>query len=105
MAGTRDILGKSAIATVGVVLLKVLFAGASVKLGEQAYSFGTIDAGMVAALLTPTLGAYVASLHERFEDEGAAHVPTVAPVALIAPIAPIAPVAPVAPIAPIAPVA
>lgn len=44
-----------------VVLLKVLFS--DVTIGD--WTFGTIDAGTVAAILTPTLGAYVA---RRYTD-------------------------------------
>jgi len=42
------------------VLVKVLFAGAVFDLGVRTVSVGTIDASTVAAILTPTLGAYVA---------------------------------------------
>ena len=55
-SGKRDAVLTMTFATVIVVLLKVLFSG--VKVGN--FAFGTMDAGLVAALLTPTLGAYVA---------------------------------------------
>jgi hypothetical protein len=42
-----------------VVLVKVLFAGAVFDLGVRTVSVGTIDAAAIAAILTPTLGAYV----------------------------------------------
>lgn len=42
-----------------VVLVKVLFAGAVFDLGVRTVSVGTIDAATIAAILTPTLGAYV----------------------------------------------
>jgi hypothetical protein len=41
------------------VLFKVVLNGASVIIGGNTYGAGTIDAGLVGALLTPTLGAYV----------------------------------------------
>lgn len=42
-----------------VVLVKFLIAGVVLDLNGVNYSFGTIDASVIAALLTPTLGAYV----------------------------------------------
>lgn len=41
-----------------VVLIKFLFSGINIK--YLGIDFGTIDAGVVAAILTPTLGSYVA---------------------------------------------
>lgn len=43
-----------------VVLVKVLIGGISIKLANHDVSLGTIDAATVGAILTPTLGAYVA---------------------------------------------
>jgi hypothetical protein len=43
-----------------VVLLKVLLNGASITIASHSYSFGTIDALTIGALLAPTLGAYTA---------------------------------------------
>lgn len=51
-----------------VVIFKVLLSGAAIALGEKTFTFGEIDAGIVAALLTPTLGAYVA---RRYTDKRA----------------------------------
>lgn len=42
-----------------VVLLKVLIGETTFDLGDHTYTFGGIDATVVGALLTPTLGAYV----------------------------------------------
>lgn len=47
------------VTTLAVVLLKVLFGGSTVKSGDVNIVFSGIDAGMVAALLAPTLGSYV----------------------------------------------
>lgn len=44
-------------ASVVVVLYKVLVNGTEIS---PDFKFGTIDAGIIAALLTPTLGSYVA---------------------------------------------
>ena len=45
-----------AVASVLIVLIKFAFSG--VEIGSV--SLGTIDAGVIAAILTPTLGSYVA---------------------------------------------
>jgi hypothetical protein len=45
------------VTTVTVVLLKVLCAGLSIKIGANVVTMGSIDAATVAALLTPVLGA------------------------------------------------
>lgn len=46
-----------------IVLAKVLLSGVVVTLAGSTVSFGSIDAAVVAAVLTPTLGAYVARKH------------------------------------------
>jgi len=38
------------------------------KLWGQTIAFTVLDPGTIAAILTPTLGAFVTSLHDRFED-------------------------------------
>ena len=62
--GTPDASLTIAMVTMAVVLIKVLLAGAAIG----PFSFGSIDAGVIAALLTPTLGAYVA---RRYTDANA----------------------------------
>jgi hypothetical protein len=54
-------------ATLGFItcILKVLLAGAALTLGAKTFAAGTIDGGIIAAILTPTLGAYVA---RRYTD-------------------------------------
>jgi hypothetical protein len=52
----EDTMLTLAVASTLVVLVKFIFSG--VVLGDV--SLGTIDAGVVAAILTPTLGSYVA---------------------------------------------
>ena len=42
-----------------VVLVKVLLVGVELDIAGAKYVFGTIDGTVVAAILTPTLGAYV----------------------------------------------
>lgn len=53
-----------------VILLKVALSGVTVTLLESSFSFGSVDALVVAAVLTPTLGAYVARRHtdKKFES-------------------------------------
>lgn len=60
--GKRDAVLTMTIATLVVVLLKVVISG--VKFGDV--EFSPMDAGLVVALLTPTLGAYVA---RRYTDK------------------------------------
>lgn len=54
--GARDALLTFAAGAVAVSFAKVLTNGAAIG----PVVFGTIDSGLVAALLAPTLGAYVA---------------------------------------------
>lgn len=42
-----------------VVIVKVLLAGTVLTLKSISYKMGDIDAATIAAVLTPTLGAYV----------------------------------------------
>ncbi len=71
----KNMLQKASIASVGVVLFKVLVGGITLKVWDQTLTFGTIDPGTIAALLTPTLGAFVTSLHDRFEDADGDGIP------------------------------
>ena len=48
-----------------VVFFKVLFNGVTFTLGEAIVNLGTVEAALVAAVLTPTLGAYVG---RKFKD-------------------------------------
>lgn len=48
-----------------VVIIKLLLAGVVISLGKDSISFGGISATEIAAILTPTLGAYVA---RRYTD-------------------------------------
>jgi len=57
--GKKDAVLTMALAGFSVVCIKVLFAGAIFDLGVRTITIGTIDAATVAAILTPTLGAYV----------------------------------------------
>lgn len=58
--GKLDAVFTMAVWAFAVCLVKVLIAGLSVEVGGTVYSAGEADAGVIAALLTPTLGAYVA---------------------------------------------
>ncbi len=49
-----------------IVMLKLLIAGSSLTISGNTYTAGTIDASVIAAVLTPTLGAYVA---RRYTDK------------------------------------
>lgn len=51
--------------------LKFIFSGIVFTVGNNfTFNFGTIDAGVIAALLTPTLGAYVARKYSDSPDKG-----------------------------------
>lgn len=75
----RDMLQKASIASVGVVLLKVVVGGMTLKFWDQTVAFSVIDPGTIAALLTPTLGAYVSSLHRAMDPEDDPAPPKPAP--------------------------
>jgi len=66
--GKEDAVLTMAVMTMIVVLMKVSLSGV-VFMG---FNFGTIDASLIASLLTPTLSAYVA---RRYTDK---NVPLVA---------------------------
>lgn len=61
--GRSDAVFTMAVWAFVVVLAKVLFAGASLTIGGHTLGAGEIDGGVIAALLTPTLGAYVMRRH------------------------------------------
>ena len=67
--GKRDAVLTMTLMGFIVVLFKFLFAGVTV----MGFSAGTIDASMIAAVLTPTLGAYVA---RRYTDKNMETVAT-----------------------------
>lgn len=71
----KNMLQKASIAAVTVVLFKTLVGGLTLKLWDQTLTFPVIDPGLVAAILTPTLGAFVTSLHDRFEDADGDGIP------------------------------
>ena len=49
-----------------IVVIKVLMAGSTLVWNGDTISFGEIDATTIGAILTPTLGAYVA---RRYTDK------------------------------------
>ena len=58
-----------------IVMLKVLFDGVTVTFGTFTYSFGMIDSFSIAAILGPTVGAYVVRHHDwNGGDSGGADV-------------------------------
>lgn len=71
----KNMLQKASIASVGVVLFKVIVGGMTFHVWGQTVTFGVIDPGTIAAILTPTLGAFVTSLHDRFEDADGDGIP------------------------------
>lgn len=57
-AGQKSLTATLSVVTFVVVMIKVLFGGGSIKYDDYSFSFGTIDAASIAALLGATLGAY-----------------------------------------------
>lgn len=70
-----NVLQKSAIASVSVVLVKTLISGITIAIAGKTFTFHPMDPGTIAAILTPTLGAFVTSLHDRFQDADGDGVP------------------------------
>lgn len=63
-AGKEDAVLTMAFFAFAGVMVKFMLSGVSVSLSAgHSFSFGTVDAGVIAAILTPTLGAYVARRH------------------------------------------
>lgn len=58
--GNKSLTATLALVGFIVVMIKLLFSGASVSVGSFSYEFGAIDAAMIAAVLTPVLGSYTA---------------------------------------------
>lgn len=58
-SGKPDAMLTLSITGFAVILLKILAAGVTLQLAGRDFGFGTIDGTTIAALLTPTLGAYV----------------------------------------------
>lgn len=54
-----------------IVMIKIIVGGASISFGDLSVSAGDVDAMTVAAVLTPTLGAYVARRYSeaKFDPE------------------------------------
>jgi hypothetical protein len=67
--GKRDATLTFALVAFVVVVVKFLLSGVSLAVGDHTVSFGELESGLVAAMLTPTLGAYCA---RRFTDATAA---------------------------------
>lgn len=63
--GKKDAVLTMALIGFVVVLIKILFSGMTVEIMDRSVNFGSIDGAVVAAILTPTLGAYIA---RRYTD-------------------------------------
>jgi hypothetical protein len=70
--GNEDSMLTFAFIAFNVVIFKVLFGSTSWTIGHQVWNIAPIDPVMVAALLTPTLGAYVARRYtdKKFDTDG-----------------------------------
>jgi hypothetical protein len=59
-SGSKSLTATLAYVSFFVVMIKVLFSGASITVGSWAYEFGTIDALVIGAIFAPILGSYTA---------------------------------------------
>jgi hypothetical protein len=78
-SGKKDAVLTMAVVGFAFCLLKVLLAGVTIAIAGRTFDCGTIDGTSIAAILTPTLGAYVG---RRYTDRkyGGDPVPGVEPV-------------------------
>jgi hypothetical protein len=58
-SGNKDAVLTMAVAGFVFCVAKMLVVGVTIQLVGRTIDFGTIDGGTIAAILTPTLGAYV----------------------------------------------
>lgn len=58
-SGQKDGIFTMAVVGFAFCLVKMLLVGVTLQLAGHEISFGTIDGSTIAAILTPTLGAYV----------------------------------------------
>lgn len=47
---------------------KFLLNGVAIEIADKTVNFGTVDATLIAAILTPTLGAYVVRKYKNSPD-------------------------------------
>ena len=64
-AGKKDAMLTLALIAFGTVVAKVLVSGLVLSIAGHDVNFGDVDGAAIAALLTPTLGAYVARRHSE----------------------------------------
>jgi hypothetical protein len=65
-SGRKDAVLTMAVVGFGFCLIKVLLAGVTIAVAGHTFDCGTIDGSSIAAILTPTLGAYVG---RRYTDK------------------------------------
>jgi len=51
-----------------VIIFRVLVSGLKIHVFNQSLEFSPVDSGLVAALLTPTLGAYVGNHYNNMKN-------------------------------------
>lgn len=64
-AGKKDAMLTFAVIAFVVVIMKFIVSGFAISIAGHDINFGDAEAGAIAALLTPTLGAYVARRHSE----------------------------------------
>jgi len=68
-SGDPDTMLTMALGAFLVCLGKFLVNGVILTFGDKSINLGVIDAGLIAALLTPTLGAYVMRKYSSSPDK------------------------------------
>lgn len=68
-SGYPDAMLTFAVLAFIVVIVKVMLLGIAFTFNDQTINLGTIDAAVIAAMLTPTLGAYCARRHTERKYE------------------------------------
>jgi hypothetical protein len=58
-SGNKDAILTLAVVGFAFCLIKVLLAGVTIAVAGRTFDCGTIDGSSIAAILAPTLGAYV----------------------------------------------
>lgn len=74
-SGKPDTMLTIAIASTAITLGKFLLHGVSFSLGDFSLAFGSLEATLVGAILTPTLGAYCFRKYSDSPDKKAKSAP------------------------------
>ena len=68
-SGTEDTMLTLGVLASLSAIGKFLLNGVAIQVADKTINFGTVDATLIAAILTPTLGAYVARKYTSNPDK------------------------------------